>query len=108
MQLNDAVEQADLSRYQAQLRNAARLYERTRSLSAQHLVAEAQVDSTRAERDIAQGLIRQTQALIAQKTIRAPFDGTIGIRQVHEGRILSPGKPLPAWWIPKQQKLNFS
>lgn len=67
MQLNDAVERADLARYQAQYRNAARLYDRTRSLSAQHLVAEAQVDSTRAERDMAQGLIQQTQALIAQK-----------------------------------------
>ncbi|MEQ5621111.1 efflux RND transporter periplasmic adaptor subunit [Providencia rettgeri] len=108
VQLNDAVEQADLSRYQAQLRNAARLYERTRSLSAQHLVAEAQVDSTRAERDIAQGLIRQTQALIAQKTIRAPFDGTIGIRQVHEGQYLNPGEAIASLVDTQTLKLNFS
>lgn len=108
VQLNDAVEQADLARYQAQMRNASRLYERTRSLSAQHLVAEAQVDSTRAERDIAQGLIRQTQALIAQKAIRAPFDGTIGIRQVHEGQYLSPGEPIASLVDTQTLKLNFS
>lgn len=108
VQLNDAVEQADLSRYQAQLRNASRLYERTHSLSVQHLVAEAKVDSTRAERDIAQGLIRQTQALIAQKTIRAPFDGTIGIRQVHEGQYLNPGEAIASLVDTQTLKLNFS
>lgn len=108
VQLNDAVEQADLARYQAQLRNAARLYNRTQTLAAKHLVAEAQVDSTRAERDIAQGLIRQTQALIAQKAIRAPFDGTIGIRQVHEGQYLSPGEAIASLVDTKTLKLNFS
>lgn len=108
VQLNDAVERADLARYQAQYRNAARLYDRTRSLSAQHLVAEAQVDSTRAERDMAQGLIQQTQALIAQKAIHAPFDGTIGIRQVHEGQYLSPGEAIASLVDTQTLKLNFS
>lgn len=108
VQLNDAVEQADLARYQAQLRNAARLHNRTQTLAAKNLVAEAQVDSTRAERDIAQGLIRQTQALIAQKAIRAPFDGTIGIRQVHEGQYLSPGEAIASLVDTKTLKLNFS
>ena len=108
VQLNDAVEQADLARYQAQLRNAARLYNRTQTLAAKNLVAQAQVDSTLAERDIAQGLIRQTQALIAQKAIRAPFDGTIGIRQVHEGQYLSPGEAIASLVDTKTLKLNFS
>lgn len=108
VQLNDAVEQADLARYQAQMRNAARLYDRTRSLSVQHLVAEAQVDSTRAERDIAQGLILQTHALIAQKAIHAPFNGTIGIRQVHEGQYLSPGEAIASLVDTQTLKLNFS
>ncbi|WP_265694203.1 efflux RND transporter periplasmic adaptor subunit [Providencia rustigianii] len=108
VQLNDAVERADLARYQAQYRNASRLHERTRSLSTQHLVAEAQVDSTRAERDMAQGLIQQTQALIAQKAIHAPFDGTIGIRQVHEGQYLSPGEAIASLVDTQTLKLNFS
>ncbi len=108
VQLNDAVEQADLTRYQAQMRNATRLYDRTRSLATQHLVAEAQVDSTRAERDIAQGLILQTHALIAQKAIHAPFDGVIGIRQVHDGQYLSPGEAIASLVDTQTLKLNFS
>lgn len=108
VQLNDAVEQADLARYQAQLRNATRLHNRTTTLANKHLVAEAQVDSTRAERDIAQGLIRQTQALIAQKAIRAPFDGIIGIRQVHEGQYLNPGEAIASLVDTQTLKLNFS
>lgn len=108
VQLNDAVEQADLARYQAQLLNATRLHNRTTALADKHLVAEAQVDSTRAERDIAQGLIRQTQALIAQKAIRAPFDGIIGIRQVHEGQYLNPGEAIASLVDTQTLKLNFS
>ncbi len=108
VQLNNAVEQADLTRYQAQLRNASRLHERTRTLYAKNLVAEAQVDSTQADRDMAQGSLRQTQALIAQKSIRAPFDGTIGIRQVHEGQYLNPGEMIASLVDTRILKLNFS
>lgn len=108
VQLNDAVEQADLARYQAQLRNAARLHDRTRLLADKNLVAEAQVDSTRAERDIAQSLIQQTQALIAQKAIRAPFNGIIGIRQIHEGQYINPGQNIASLVDTQILKLNFS
>lgn len=90
-----------MARYQAQYRNAARLYERTRTLSAQHLVAEAQVDSTRAERDMAQGLIQQTQALIAQKPFMPPLMASSVSGKFMRVNTLALGKPLLAWWIRK-------
>jgi membrane fusion protein (multidrug efflux system) len=34
------------------------------------------------------------RALIAQKTIRAPFDGILGIRRVNLGQFVSPGSPI--------------
>lgn len=108
VQLNDAVEQGELARLHAQLRNAQQLHSRTTQLFNKNMVAAAQVDSTRAEQDMAKGAIRQTQALIAQKSITAPFDGVIGIRQVHEGQYLNAGDPIATLINAETLKLNFS
>jgi membrane fusion protein (multidrug efflux system) len=52
------------------------------------------------------------QATIAKKTIRAPFDGRIAIRQVELGQVVSPGTPIASlqsidpiyaeFWLPQQ------
>ncbi|CDG19234.1 conserved protein of unknown function [Xenorhabdus doucetiae] len=106
--LNDAIEQAELVRLQAQWKNADKLYQRTRQLFSSHVVSAAQWDSVQAERDMARAAIRQTEALIAQKAIRAPFSGTIGIRQVHEGQYLQAGDPIANLVDAKHLRLNFS
>ena len=89
VQLNDAVEQAELVRLQAQLRNADLLLARMRKLMNLNATARQQLDDALAERDMALGAVQETQAKIAQKAIRAPFAGTIGIRRVHEGQYLN-------------------
>ncbi|MEX0632905.1 hypothetical protein M8494_15770 [Serratia ureilytica] len=43
--------------------------------------ARQTVDDALAERDMALGAVRETQAKIAQKAIRAPFSGVAGIRR---------------------------
>ncbi|PHM36745.1 RND efflux membrane fusion protein precursor [Xenorhabdus mauleonii] len=108
VQLNDAVEQAELNRLQAQWKNADRLYHRTNKLFASKVISAAQLDNVQAERDMAQASIRQVQAQIAQKTIRAPFSGTIGIRQIHDGQYLRAGDPIVSLVDAKHLKLNFS
>ncbi|MFU1923010.1 hypothetical protein ACM6PT_38560, partial [Klebsiella pneumoniae] len=40
------------------------------------------------------GAVRQTQALIDQKAIRAPFSGQLGIRRVHLGQYLGVAEPV--------------
>jgi multidrug efflux system membrane fusion protein len=89
VQLNDAPEQAELIRLRAQLRNAETLYARARSLVAQRAAPQEQLDNALADRDMALGAVRHTQALAAQKAIVAPFDGVIGIRKVHPGQYLN-------------------
>lgn len=108
VQLNDAIEQGELAKLQAQLRNTEQLHNRTTQLFSKNMVAAAQVDNTRAERDMARGAIRQTQAQIAQKTIRAPFSGTLGIRQVHEGQYVQAGDPVVSLINADTLKINFS
>ncbi|MBD2781089.1 RND efflux membrane fusion protein precursor [Xenorhabdus szentirmaii] len=108
VQINDSVEQAELVRLQAQWKNADRLYQRTSKLFANKVAAAAELDNTLAERDMALASIRQTEALIAQKAIRAPFSGVMGIRQIHIGEFLHAGNAIANLVDAKNLKLNFS
>lgn len=100
VQLNDAPEQAERLRLRAQLRNAETVLARTRLLVADKVATQEQLDHAQAARDMAQGELRGIEAVIAQKAIRAPFAGTIGIRRVHEGKPWLRAMPSPAWSMP--------
>lgn len=106
--LNDEPEQAELLRLQAQLTNAEKLYSRTRQLYSKNMVATAQLDSTLSERDMIVASIREVKARIAQKAIKAPFDGIVGIKLVHEGQYLDAGERVASLVDASHLKLNFS
>ncbi|WFQ80765.1 efflux RND transporter periplasmic adaptor subunit [Xenorhabdus sp. SF857] len=108
VQINDAVEKADLARLKAQWRNTERLYQRTNKLFTSKVVSTSELDKALAERDMASAAIRQTEALIAQKNIRAPFSGVMGIRQIHEGQYLNAGDAIATLVDANNLKLNFS
>ena len=66
-------------------------YERDqRQLKAQ-AIAQAVVDTDEANLRSAKAQVAQQEALIEKKTLRAPFDGRIGIRQVDVGQYLAVG-----------------
>ena len=94
VQLNDAPERGDLANYQAQARLAAVSLERSRQLRQGQFAAQQTVDQNQAQLDQANAQIAKTEALIAQKLIRAPFAGRLGLRQVDVGQYLSPGAPI--------------
>ena len=52
------------------------------------------MDQARAERDVALAQIARTKAIIARKTIRAPFRARVGIADVHPGQYLNEGTEL--------------
>jgi len=89
-----SVEQADLQAQQAQASLAATSLARLERLRQYGAVSEEEVDRARAERDIAQAQIARTQAIIAKKTIRAPFRARVGIADVHPGQYLNEGTQL--------------
>src|SRR3954467_2466149 len=73
VQLNDAPERGDLANYEAQARMAAISLKRSETLEQRQVVAQERVDQTKSLFDQAQAQILKTQAIIAQKLIRAPF-----------------------------------
>ena len=108
VQLNDAPEQASLLRLRALLHNAETSYQRTLHLVQDKAATQEQLESALAMRDAALGEVRQTEALIAQKTLRAPFAGQMGIRRVHAGQYLNAADTVASLVDTKSLLVNFA
>jgi len=92
--LDISVEEADLQAQEAQASLASTSLARLERLRQHGAVSEEEVDRARAEREIAQAQIARTRAIIAKKTIRAPFRARVGIADVHPGQYLNDGTQL--------------
>ncbi len=92
--LDVSVEEAELRALEAQARLAETILGRTQNLRQQGIVPETELDRTRAERDIALAQIARTRAIVARKTIHAPFRARVGIADLHPGQYLDEGTEL--------------
>jgi membrane fusion protein, multidrug efflux system len=94
VQLDTRQEQAQLAAAQAQFEVARLNYERMRGLVEQDAVSRAEYDNAAAAHKQAEARIQEIRATIERKTIRAPFSGVLGIRQVNLGQYLTGGDPV--------------
>ena len=94
VQLDIAVENADLASAKATLQEAEVAFQRQEDLIAKRVTSEANLDTARAKRDTAMAAVKRIEAVIAQKTIKAPVSGRLGIRKVERGQYVSPGMVL--------------
>jgi len=94
VQLDTRQEQAQLAAAEAQ-RDLTRLnYDRMQALIGEDAVSRAEYDRAAAEHKQAEARIGEIRAVIERKTIRAPFSGLLGIRQVNLGQYLAGGDPV--------------
>ncbi|HZT86986.1 MAG TPA: efflux RND transporter periplasmic adaptor subunit [Stellaceae bacterium] len=94
VQINDAPDRADLQNYEAQARMAQLTLERSQELLKRQFAPQATVDQNQTQLDQMRAQILKTEAVIAQKLVRAPFAGRLGIRQVDLGQYLTPGAAI--------------
>jgi membrane fusion protein (multidrug efflux system) len=94
LHLNTSVQEAELTSNKAQMVEAEADYARQSVLVKKGSVSQAVLDATVAKRDSAAGVMQRIQAIIAQKTIAAPFAGRLGLRRVEKGQYVSPGQSL--------------
>ena len=91
VQLDTRQEQAQLAAVEAE-RDLARLnFERLEGLVKDGAISRADYDRAAAEQKQTEAKVGEIQATIARKTIRAPFSGVLGIRQINLGQYLSAG-----------------
>lgn len=94
VQLDSADERAELARLQAQAELAGLNRTRREKLFGLEAISRSDLDAAKSEYAAAAAAVESQRAKLAQKDIRAPFDGTIGIRQVNLGEYLPPGGPI--------------
>lgn len=94
VKLDTRQEEAQLRAAEAALELARLNLERQRDLLAKRATSRSEFDAASATADQAQAAVDQIKALIARKTLRAPFDGVLGIRKVDVGEYLDVGKPV--------------
>ncbi len=94
VQLDTRQEQAQLAAAEAQAKLTKVNLDRLTGLRQKGIAAQAEWDSADAAQASAQARIGEIRATIARKTIRAPFTGVLGIREVNLGQYLQSGSPI--------------
>lgn len=92
--LDVSVEEAELKAQEAQAALAKTVLDRRQSLNHEMATTQEEVDRAHADLDVARAQIARTKAIIARKTIRAPFRSRVGIADVHPGQYLNEGTLL--------------
>jgi membrane fusion protein (multidrug efflux system) len=94
VELNTRQERAQLAAAEAD-RELARLnFARMESLYREQVISKAEFDRAVSEQTQTDARVNEIRASIARKTIRAPFSGVLGIRQVNLGQYLRDGDPV--------------
>jgi membrane fusion protein, multidrug efflux system len=94
VKLDTSVEEADLADNKATLNQALLDFERQSKLVKTGAVSQAVLDQTVAKRDSAAAAVQKMEAIIAEKTITAPFAGRLGLRYVERGQYVEAGHAL--------------
>jgi membrane fusion protein (multidrug efflux system) len=94
VQLDTSQERAQLASAEARHRLARLDLERAKGLRDEKVVSQADLDAAEATEVTAEAAIAEIKATIGRKTIRAPFSGVLGIRQVNLGQYLNAGEPI--------------
>jgi membrane fusion protein (multidrug efflux system) len=94
VELDAAVERAELQQARANLTLAESNFRRTQDLFGRKFVSQSSLDDARAKLEVARAGLALAQARLARMQIRAPFDGVVGIRSVSPGDFVQDGDAL--------------
>jgi len=108
VRLDTSSEEAQLRALDAQADLAKINLERSRKLRADNTISQSELDTAETALKQNQANADNVRAIIAKKTIRAPFAGRLGIRQVNLGQFLDNGKPIVSLQSLNPVYANFS
>ncbi len=94
VELDTRQERAQLAAAEAQ-RDLARInFGRAQELVKQGVLARTEYDNTSAQQKATEAQVGEIRATIERKTVRAPFSGVLGIRQINLGQYLAAGQAI--------------
>jgi membrane fusion protein (multidrug efflux system) len=94
---NDDIAKLDALKATAEI--ARNNYERDKKIASSPAISQQTVDNDLSTLKNDEALVAQQQAMVGYKSIAAPFDGRLGIRQVDIGQYIAPGGTI----VPLQQ-----
>ncbi len=107
VQLDDGLQQAEVQQARAQLAIAQASFKRTQELVAANFVAQQTLDTAAANLQVAQAQLALAQARLSRMALRAPFDGTAGIRLINVGDYVKDGADLVALEDTRAMMVDF-
>ena len=96
VRLDVSQEEALLRSAQAEAELARTDLERARDLVSKKVISKAEIDAAESKFNRLNAIVDQMRSNIAKKTIVAPFDGELGIRQVNVGQMINAGQQVVA------------
>jgi membrane fusion protein (multidrug efflux system) len=94
VELNSDADVAQLHALQATANLAETTYKRDKAQYAIKAISKAVLDADEADLKNKQAQVEQQQAMLEKKTIRAPFDGRLGVSAVNIGQYVNPGDKI--------------
>lgn len=108
VKLDTSIEEAQLRAAEASAALAVANRERARELRQSNTNSQAELDAAEAQAKQAAAQADGLRAVIAKKTIRAPFTGRLGLRHVNLGQILREGDAITTLQTLDPIYVNFS
>ncbi|MCK5040801.1 MAG: efflux RND transporter periplasmic adaptor subunit, partial [Sphingomonadales bacterium] len=108
VELTNSEERAFVAEAQATVREAEAQYERVLDLEGLGSASSAVVDNRLRQLEEARERLNAAQARLADRIIRAPFSGILGLRNVSQGALVSPGLEITTLDDVEKIKLDFS
>ena len=108
LQLDDAVERADLEATKAQAALVETALTRAIELQRRGVNADATLDTARATASATAAQVNKLQAVLNQKQLTAPFSGTVGIPKIDLGQYLASGTAVATLQDLDTMRVDFS
>ncbi len=106
--INDADLQAQMAKSKVQLDLAQKTEERYKQLLAVNGINQSDYDASLNQVNSLKADIQYTQTLIDKTVIKAPFSGTVGLRQVSPGAFVTPGNIIATIQQLEKIKIDFT
>ena len=108
VEMTSAEEHALLVEGQARVAEAARQFDRVKSLVTQRAASESLLDERRRDLDAARAQLVAIESRLADRLIKAPFAGVLGLRNISAGALVRPGDLIANLDDDSEMKLDFA
>jgi membrane fusion protein (multidrug efflux system) len=108
VQIDDAIERADLIAARAAVERDRQALERVRTLSERGVSSSANLETAESDLAASTSQLQRLEAVLEQKAVKAPFSGIIGIPRIEVGQYVSAGTEIATLQNLDRMRVDFT